>query len=32
VLTIDEVVQHFLEKHLETAVVEHNVKNRAVAL
>jgi stage V sporulation protein D (sporulation-specific penicillin-binding protein) len=32
VLTIDEVVQHFLEKHLETAVVEHNVKNRAVGI
>lgn len=32
VLTIDEVVQHSLEKHLETAVIEHNVKNRAVAI
>ena len=32
VLTIDEVIQHSLEKHLETAVIEHNVKNRAVAI
>ncbi len=32
VLTIDEVVQHFLEKHLETAVVEHNVQNRAAGI
>ena len=26
VLTIDETIQHFLEKHLETAVMEHNIK------
>ncbi len=32
VLTIDEVVQHFLEKHLEIAVVEHNVHNRAAGI
>lgn len=32
VLTIDEVVQHFLEKHLETAVTEHNVQNRAAGI
>lgn len=32
VLTIDEVIQHSLEKHLETAVVEHNVQNRATGI
>ena len=32
VLTIDEVIQHSLERHLETAVIEHNVNNRAVGL
>ncbi len=32
VLTIDETIQHFLEKHLETAVMEHNIKNRAVGI
>ncbi|MEG2174665.1 MAG: penicillin-binding transpeptidase domain-containing protein, partial [Oscillospiraceae bacterium] len=32
VLTIDEVIQHSLEKHLETAVIEHQVGNRAVAV
>lgn len=32
VLTIDEVIQHFLEKHLETAVVENNVQNRACGI
>lgn len=32
VLTIDEVIQHSLERHLETAVVEHNVENRAVGI
>lgn len=32
VLTIDEVIQHYLEKHLETAVKEHNVQNRAVGI
>ncbi|MCL2055679.1 MAG: penicillin-binding transpeptidase domain-containing protein [Oscillospiraceae bacterium] len=29
VLTIDESIQHFLERHLHTAVVEHNIKARA---
>lgn len=32
VLTIDEVMQHSLERHLETAVVEHNVHNRAAGI
>ena len=32
VLTIDEVIQHYLEKHLETAVVEHGIKNRAAGI
>lgn len=32
VLTIDEVIQHFLEKHLETAVVENKVFNRACGI
>ena len=32
VLTIDEVIQHVLEKNLEAAVVEHNVDNRAVGI
>ncbi|MFV0496668.1 MAG: penicillin-binding transpeptidase domain-containing protein [Candidatus Fimivivens sp.] len=32
VLTIDEVVQHSLERHLETAVIEHNVQNRATGI
>lgn len=32
VLTIDETIQHYLEKHLETAVMENKVKNRAVAI
>ncbi len=32
VLTIDETIQHYLEKHLETAVVEHNVKNGAAGI
>ncbi len=32
VLTIDEVIQHYLEKHLETAVIEHGIKNRAVGI
>ena len=32
VLTIDEVIQHSLEKHLETAVIEHNVQNRAAGI
>lgn len=32
VLTIDEVIQHFLEKHLETAVIENKVNNRAAGI
>ena len=32
VLTIDEVIQHFVEKHLEIAVVEHDVKKRATGI
>ena len=32
VLTIDETVQSYLEKHLENAVQEHEVKNRAVGI
>lgn len=32
VLTIDEVIQHSLERHLETAVIEHNVQNRATGI
>lgn len=32
VLTIDEVVQHSLEKHLEAAVLEHKVGNRAAGI
>lgn len=28
VLTIDEAIQHVLERNLETAVVEHDIKNR----
>lgn len=32
VLTIDEVVQHSLDRHLETAVIEHNVHNRATGI
>ncbi len=32
VLTIDETVQHYLEKHLENAVLEHDVQNRAVGI
>jgi len=32
VLTLDETMQHYLEKHLETAVVEHNVKNGAAGI
>ncbi len=29
VLTIDEAIQHFLERNLETAVVEHSIHERA---
>lgn len=32
ILTIDETIQHFLEKHLETALVEHEVKNRVLGI
>ena len=33
VLTIDEVIQHFVEKHLETtAIIEHDVKKRATGI
>ena len=32
VLTIDETIQHFVEKHLETAVKEHNVRARATCI
>lgn len=32
VLTIDEVIQHYLEKSLETAVIEHNVQNKALGI
>lgn len=32
VLTIDEVIQHSLEKNLETAVIEHGIKKRAVGI
>ena len=32
VLTIDEVVQHFLEKHLSAAVKEHSVSNRGIGI
>ena len=31
-LTIDETIQHYLEKHLEAAVVEQGVKERAVGI
>lgn len=32
VLTIDETVQHFLERHLETAMVENEVTERAAGI
>lgn len=32
ILTIDEVVQHFLEKYLEEGIEENEVKNRATAI
>lgn len=32
VLTIDEVVQHFTERHLETAILDNDVKNGAAAI
>jgi len=32
VLTLDEVVQHSLETHIETAIVEHNVQKGAIGV
>ncbi|NLY42441.1 MAG: stage V sporulation protein D [Clostridiaceae bacterium] len=32
VLTIDEVIQHFVEKHLETAVIENKVQQGGAAI
>ncbi|MDR0324561.1 MAG: PASTA domain-containing protein [Oscillospiraceae bacterium] len=32
VLTIDETIQHFAEKHLETAVIENEVSNRGCVI
>lgn len=32
VLTIDEGIQHFVEKNLETAIVEHSIGNRACGI
>lgn len=32
VLTIDEVMQHYLEKHLETALVENNLRQKAMGI
>ena len=32
VLTIDEVIQHFLEKYLDTACVDYKVRNRAAGI
>ena len=32
VLTIDQGVQHFVERNLETAIIEHNIGNRAAAI
>lgn len=32
VLTIDETIQHFLERNLETAVIEHGIRNRAAGI
>jgi stage V sporulation protein D (sporulation-specific penicillin-binding protein) len=32
ILTLDETIQHFLEKHIENAVNEHEVRNRAVGI
>ncbi len=32
VLTIDETIQHFLEKHMEIAVAEHSVHKRAIGI
>ena len=32
VLTIDETIQHFVERNLETAIIEHNIANRACGI
>jgi len=32
VLTIDEAIQHYLEKNLQTAIVEHSIGNRAAGI
>lgn len=32
ILTLDEIIQHFLEKHLATAVVENQVSKRALGI
>ena len=32
VLTLDETIQHFVEKHLEQAVADYNVKNGAACI
>lgn len=32
VLTIDETMQHLLEKHLQTAVIENDVRNKAAGI
>ncbi len=32
VLTLDEVIQHFLEKHLEAAAIKYNVQDRATVI
>ena len=32
VLTIDETIQHFLERHLQTAIVEHQIDNKAAGI
>lgn len=32
VLTIDEGIQHFVERNLETAIVEHSIGNRATGI
>jgi stage V sporulation protein D (sporulation-specific penicillin-binding protein) len=31
-MTVDMVLQHYLEKHLEAAVIQHNVANRATGI
>jgi stage V sporulation protein D (sporulation-specific penicillin-binding protein) len=32
ILTLDEIIQHFLEKHLATAVIENQVSKRALGI